>query len=128
MKKIEHLSQLKDAPLNGLERKALSELLSKPECSVTGGEHEWEEGGGRDHGRYHCRRCYQCLSPLSGVHDAATLRAIALRLLQQVEVREKAVATWLGYAECVADGMPESRLDKEFSKAVLATNQVYRGT
>jgi hypothetical protein len=128
MKKIEHLSQLKDAPLKGPERKALNELLSKPECPVTGGEHDWEEGGGRDRGRCHCRRCYQCLSPLSGVRDAATLRAIVIRLLQQVEVREKALSAWLGYAECVTDGMPESRLDKEFGKAVLATNQVYRGT
>lgn len=25
-------------------------------------EHEWVEGGARDFGRYHCRRCFQCLS------------------------------------------------------------------
>lgn len=39
--------------------------------------HDWREGGPRDAGRYHCRRCYQPLSVPALLDELAKLRDIA---------------------------------------------------
>ncbi len=45
------------------------------ECRVTGGDHTYVEGGARDHGRFHCSRCYVSLSPIWAVKAYRELRA-----------------------------------------------------
>lgn len=49
-------------------------------CRVTGGEHDWHEGGARDTGRYHCAKCQVCLYVDRLISDERKARAEVARL------------------------------------------------
>ncbi len=61
------------------------DLEEIPECRATGGDHNYVEGGERDHGRFHCSRCFVVLSPMAAVEAYREGRAELKALRAEVE-------------------------------------------